>query len=251
MSDVNKIKSDIIKSGIIAVCSWLVFRDILVLGSLFCCWLIFLDFQSRRVVRVSFNDPPPSKLYKPYIFVLAMLALLFAWQPFHIWRFERFLSSVATELADGHSAKVHCNSMLDTAIQSIHEGKGGIAHANPKTGEITIEPFWCGRLMDYLDHPDRANQNEIASLNMLTHESMHVRGEYNEVITECEAVQRDYRAAKLLGVPDKTAKKNALEYYNTQYPLNMFTYFSDKCGPEKDMDEHLVDSTWANIEQDN
>ncbi|HEY8095760.1 MAG TPA: hypothetical protein VIE65_06635, partial [Methylobacter sp.] len=192
----NSIKADIIKSCIIAGGSWLIFRDIFILCSLFCCWLIFHDFQRRRVVRVSFSDSPPSALYKPYIVVLIVLALLFAWQPFHIWRFERHLSSIATQLADGHSAKVHCNTILDTALNAGADN-GGIAHANPKTGEITIEPTWCGRLMDYLDHPDSANRNEIVSLNMFTHESMHVRGEYNEVITECEAVQRDYRAAKL------------------------------------------------------
>ena len=52
---------------------------------------------------------------------------------------------------------------------------------------------------------------------MFTHESMHVRGERNEARTECEAVQRNYRAAKLLGVPDATAKRNALDYYNNLY----------------------------------
>ena len=46
---------------------------------------------------------------------------------------------------------------------------------------------------------------------------MHIRGERNEALTECEAVQRNYRSAKLLGVPDATARKNALDYYNFAY----------------------------------
>jgi hypothetical protein len=71
--------------------------------------------------------------------------------------------------------------------------------------------------MDYLDHPERATAEEISSLNMLTHESTHVRGEYNARATECQAVQRDYRAARLLGVPESVARKNALDYYHDIY----------------------------------
>ena len=80
---------------------------------------------------------------------------------------------------------------------------------------------------------------------------MHIRGEMNEALTECEAVQRNYRAAKLLGVPDAIAKKNALDYYNTSYQERgkiggmAGGYYSDQCAPGKAMDEHLSDSTWA------
>lgn len=247
--NVNSIKSDIIKSGIIAGCIWLIFRDIFILCSLFCCWLIFHDFHSRRVVRVSFNDSPPSALYKPYITVLAILALLFAWQPFHIWRFEHYLSSIATELADSHPAKVHCNKALDTIV----DREPTYSHANPKSGEIVFQPPDCERLMDYLDHPDHANRYELHSLNTFTHESMHVRGEMNEAKTECEAVQRNYRTAKLLGVPDNIARKNALDFYYGSYMElktagpNAARYFSDQCAPDKEMDENLVDSTWADL----
>ncbi len=82
--------------------------------------------------------------------------------------------------------------------------------------------------------------------------SMHIRGEMNEALTECEAVQRNYRAAKLLGVADVTAKKNALDYYAVAYQQRgriggmQGAYYSEQCAPGKAMDEHLTDSTWAN-----
>ncbi len=81
---------------------------------------------------------------------------------------------------------------------------------------------------------------------------MHIRGEMNEARTECEAVQRNYRAAKMLGVPDATAKKNALDYYNIAYQERgkvggmTGAYYSVECAPGRAMDEHLPDSTWAN-----
>jgi len=102
-----------------------------------------------------------------------------------------------------------------------------------------------------LAHPARATDLEIQSLNIFTHESMHVRGEMNEALTECEAVQRNYRAAKLLGVPDGIAKQNALDYYNNAYQRRAKIgglageYYSDQCAPGKAMDEHLSDSTWS------
>ena len=62
---------------------------------------------------------------------------------------------------------------------------------------------------------------------------------------------RAIRAARLLGVPDRTARKNALDYYRSVYlpravrEGNPDKYFSDECAPGKLMDESLSDSTWA------
>jgi hypothetical protein len=80
---------------------------------------------------------------------------------------------------------------------------------------------------------------------------MHIRGELNEALTECQAIQRNYRAAKLLGVSDATAKHNALDIYNINYQQRgqiggmQAAYYSFECAPGKAMDEHLIDSTWA------
>jgi hypothetical protein len=213
--------------------------------SLFFLWCAF------REVRASFVAPPgfdlPRPIEKPYLGIVLLLAALFAWPTIHRWHFEHFLSAKATELADNHRAKVHCNTLFDTMLDPEMFAAG---HASPQTGKIGIQTPWCSRLMAYLRHPDRASEEELWSLGMFTHESMHVRGELNEALTECEAVQRNYRAAKLLGVPDDTARSNALEYYNVLYKrrgtmgVMQAAYYSDQCAPGKRMDEHLRDSTW-------
>jgi hypothetical protein len=179
---------------------------------------------------------------------MLVLAALFAWPPVHTWQFQGFLSAKATELADHHIAKVHCNTVFDTMLDPEMLFAG---HANPQTGAIGIQHPWCDTLMSYLSHPSRATGEELESLDLFTHESMHIRGELNEALTECEAVQRDYRAARLLGVPDKTARENALRYFNINYQQRgkiggmQGAYYSDQCAPGKAMDEHLSDSTWA------
>jgi hypothetical protein len=217
-----------------------------VLLALAFCWLIFREVRSTTAAPV--DMPLARKASRPYISVLAALALLALWQPIHIWQFQRHLSAISTVLADSHVAHVHCNTVLDTLFD---QNSTNIGHASPATGEIAFQYPWCNTLLAYQRHPPRADRQELSSLGLLTHESMHVRGELNEARTECEAVQRNLRAARLLGVRDGTARKNALDYYHSVYlPRavsggNPDKYFSDECAPGKLLDERLSDSTWA------
>jgi hypothetical protein len=217
-----------------------------ILASLFFLWCAFREIRNSVIAAPGFDVPTP--VFKPYLALVLAFAAIFAWPPVHTWYFQRFLSAKATELADNHRAIVHCNTIFDTMVDTEMLAAG---HANPRTGEIGIQHPWCGTLMAYLRHPNRASERELESLDIFTHESMHVRGEMNEARTECQAVQRNYRAAKLLGVPDSTARKNALDYYNIGYQQRgriggmQGAYYSDQCAPGKAMDEHLSDSTWA------
>ena len=213
--------------------------------------LVFSGCAVREIYR-SIVAPPgyrfPTPISLPYLAIVVALAALFAWPPLHVWHFQRFLSATATELAENHRAKVHCNTALDTMLDPM---MFAIGHANPLTGEIGIQAPWCSTLMSYLSHPERASAMELVSLDMFTHESMHIRGELNETRTECQAVQRNYRAARLLGVPDRVAKRNAFDYYTGEYQRRgkiggmQAQYYSDQCAPGKAMDENLSDSTWA------
>ncbi len=217
-----------------------------VAASSFFFWCAFREIRRSIVARPGYDTPAP--ITKPYLAVVLALAVGLAWPPVHTWYFQRFLSIRATILADNRRAIVHCNTMFDTMLDTEMLAAG---HANPRTGKIAIQAPWCDILMAYLHHPGRANQEEIESLDIFTHESMHIRGEMNEALTECEAVQRNYRSAKLLGVPDSIARQNALDYYNISYQERgraggmQSAYYSDQCAPGRAMDEHLSDSTWS------
>jgi len=84
--------------------------------------------------------------FQAYLALVLALAVLFAWPTVHRWHFQHFLSEKATELADNHRAKVHCNTLFDTMLDSEMLAAG---HANPRTGEIGIQKPWCGTLMSY------------------------------------------------------------------------------------------------------
>jgi hypothetical protein len=218
-----------------------------ILVSLFFLWCAYREIRNSLIPPPGYDNPSP--ISKPYLALVLGLALVFAWPTVHAWYFQWFLSVKATELADNHRAIVHCNTTFDTMLDTEMLAAG---HANPRTGKIGIQHPWCNILMAYLRHPGRASERELESLDIFTHESMHIRGEMNEARTECEAVQRNYRAAKMLGVADAVAKQNALDYYNGSYQMRAKIggltggYYSTECAPGKAMDEHLPDSTWAN-----
>jgi hypothetical protein len=217
-----------------------------ILASLFFSWCAFREIRGSIVAPAGYDFPRP--VSKSYLALVLGLAVAFGWPPVHTWYFQWLLSVKATELADNHRARVHCNTLFDTMLDPEMLASG---HANPRTGRIVLQKPWCGTLMAYLRHPGRASHEELDSLDMFTHESMHIRGEMNEARTECQAVQRNYRAAKLLGVADATAKQNALDIYNINYQQRgqigglQAAYYSNECAPGRAMDERLSDSTWA------
>jgi hypothetical protein len=217
------------------------------LASLFVLWCAFREIRDSILPRAGYDTPAP--ITKSYLGLVLSLAVIFAYPPMHTWYFQWFLSRKATELADNHRASVHCNTAFDTMVDPEMLFAG---HANPRTGKIALQAPWCDVLMAYLRHPERADRRELDSLDIFTHESMHIRGEMNEARTECQAIQRNYRSAKLLGVRDDIAKQNALDIYNISYQERgrvggmQSAYYSDECAPGKAMDEQLPDSTWSN-----
>lgn len=208
---------------------------ILVLLSVFFCWLIF-----REVFRPTERF---SLFSAAYITVLASLAAACALPAYKIWRLEIYLSEKASIIAERPNVVVKCNSIFETIL----DGKGldtlaGTAYF--QTGEIFFEDNWCKSFIQYLDHPERASRKELFAMHVFTHEVMHIRGERNESKTDCQAIQRNHTVGELLGVDASIARKNALKYYNTGYQRH--PYFDKNCRPRGKYDERLPDSIWAN-----
>jgi len=202
---------------------------ILLIISLFFVWLIYREWSNQK----AFDN-----FTIGYMAVLAVLAILSAFPVVDHWRFESFLSKMASLLADNKPAKVKCA----TVFQSVYDKFGFAGLAYYDTGEIILQYPTCNDLRDYLDSPETANTREIYSLNVFTHEAMHIRGERNEQKTECQAIQRYVTAAKLLGVRAHIAEQHAQDYYRISYIRH--AYFSPKCAPGKEYDENLDEAVW-------
>jgi hypothetical protein len=209
-------------------------------------WLALREIYHRFVPRTGF-DRPNAKISMPFLVSTVALSAAFAYTPIRYFYFERFLTHTAKILSESNRATVHCNTFVDSMFDSNMLAAG---HANIETGRIVLQHPWCGDLMDYVRHPEKATPAGIHSVHLFTHETMHIRGERNEANTDCQAIQRYHRAAKLLGVADSIAKQHGMAYYLGQYmqrgargPMSS-QYYSEQCAPGKTLDEKLPDSTW-------
>lgn len=204
-------------------------------------------YLAIRELRSPWHKEHPQRIYLPYLLLVSGLSVAFAWPAVSTWRFERFLESRALILSEGRPVSVHCNTLFDTMLDPNSLAAG---HANPQTGEIVIQKPWCSTLRDYLDDPEAADGRAIHSLNLFTHEVMHVRGVLDEAVTECYAVQYNRRMAQLLGVPAHLAHEHARRYYREGYAMRAQigglagAYHSPECAPGRALDLRLPDSTW-------
>jgi len=215
------------------------------LAALFFFWCAFREIRGSFVARPGYDFPTP--ITKPYLILVLALGVACAWPPLRTWQFEHFLSVRSTELTEGRPAHVHCNTTFDTMVDPAMLAAG---HARWDTGEIAFQAPWCSVMMAYLRHPQRADRDELFSLTMFTHEAMHIRGEHDEARTECQAVQRAYRAARLLGVPEDVARQNARDAFTLYQERGrggslQQQYYSAQCAPGLAWDEQLSDSSWA------
>ena len=150
------------------------------------------------------------------------------------------MTQVTHELANFKPTNVECQSTSSSIFDSTHTWVAGFAYVG--TGDVVFKAGWCKKLKNYLKDPAAANSKERYSIQLLVHEAMHVRGERNEQLTECQAIQRNYRTARMMGVPEKYAIQHSVNYFLNEYPRH--PYYDPKCKPGSEMDELLEDSTW-------
>jgi hypothetical protein len=70
-------------------------------------------------------------------------------------------------------------------------------------------------------------------------------GETDEARTECQAMQRDAAAARLLGADAAQARRLARSYWLVEYPRMPDGYRNSECAPDGPWDEHLPDAPWG------
>ncbi|MFT5895389.1 MAG: hypothetical protein ACI8VW_002263 [bacterium] len=191
-------------------------------------------------LREIFSKAPRDNFSYGYMTVCFCIALMCCWPIFSHWSFERKLTHVTQELANFKPANVECQSATSSIFDTTNSWIAGYAYID--TGEVVFKSGWCKRLKNYLKDPAAADYKERYSIQLLAHEAMHVRGERNEQHTECQAIQRNYRTARMMGVPEKHAVQHSVNYYLYEYPKH--PYYDPECKPGSEMDESLNDSTW-------
>lgn len=160
-------------------------------------------------------------------------------------RLESRLDRAATALV-GAPARVHCQTagqeLVDAGAELgfVRYGADGVPER-----QTLIKRSPCNDLARYLRsdhaHPSR---DEVVAVHVLSHEARHMAGTTDEATAECEAMQRDAWAARLLGASADQARLLARTYWRVVYPEMPDGYSSPACGPGQPLDEHLTDPPW-------
>jgi hypothetical protein len=178
--------------------------------------------------------------------LLLVLAIVLALPAFLRHREEAKLDHVASVLV-GMPATVHCQTFGQTFTDTTGDlGYVKFDAAGVPEHHTTIMRGPCADLKSYYDgdqaHP---SPEEVIAVHVLTHESMHMRGQPVEALAECEAMQRDAETAQLLGATPQEGLALAREYWLVDYPNMSDTYRSSDCALGGSLDEHLPDPPWT------
>lgn len=176
--------------------------------------------------------------FDAYFFIMLGLSLLCAVFPIRQELFESKMAHATEQLLEMDDVEVYCQSFFDTFYNRI--GVAGFVYRGGK--KIFLEPRTCDNMKAFLGDPENANIRQAYALKTLTHEAMHIGGEYNEIKTDCMAFQRNHRMAELLGVPTWLAEKTARNLHRQRSPRH--PYYSEECEPGRALDENLPDAIW-------
>lgn len=157
---------------------------------------------------------------------------------------ERQLGKVASQLSERH-VSVHCQDGAEAFVDAGSE-LGWVAFDENDIPEprTLIKREQCRQLKAYAKHRDRPTFDEVVAVHVLTHESMHMRGERSEAVAECEALQRDALTAQGLGATPAQALSLARRYLLLVYPRMPDDYRTPECVSDGPLDEHLDSTPW-------
>lgn len=122
---------------------------------------------------------------------------------------------------------LHCQRLIETMVDAT-QNIGHVSLAEPDKAVMKHRP--CQELFDYM-RSDKNNPtaDQVEAVHVLTHESIHVGGNYNEAETECAAVQRNSKTVEQLGGTREQGVQLAETYYTQTYPNMSQNYKSAEC----------------------
>ena len=206
--------------------------------------LIFLSVGCIALaIRGVLSEPLEGSRFDSFFFITLILAGAFAYLPIKQELFEAKMGKAVEKLLVKRDVEVYCQSFWDTFYNRL--GVAGFVYRG--SSKIIMEPRSCEGLKGYLDNPKNPNQRELFSLHVLTHEAMHVAGEYNEKKADCMAFQRNHKMAKLLGVSEAASIQSAISLHRWRSPRH--PYFSSDCEPGGALDENLPGAVWQRSER--
>ena len=170
-------------------------------------------------------------------------------------RIEPRLSAAASAFV-GKPVDVRCWSPADwkVVVPEEHAFYGSglgidlVGFAQPgvtNRSEVHLAPDVCYALAERLYDGSLADVQLAYAVEVLTHESEHIVSPPSpEFVTDCYAAQEVDRMARILGIPEATARRLPGLYWRKWYPSQSSEYVSPECRPGGPFDETPGDGVW-------
>lgn len=177
------------------------------------------------------------------LLVVLMLGGAFVWVGER--RAEARYTAAASEMLGRSDVEVTCQS-LSAALLDVMGFGGYVPYKADGSLPTEAHLMWetCRDLRKWERDPQGANLDGIVALHILTHETMHLSGEYVEAAAECFAIQKDAAMAALLGADTATGRAHAARYFDEVYPRMREDYRSAECAASKAMDLAPETAQW-------
>jgi hypothetical protein len=175
-------------------------------------------------------------------FMIPLVSLLFL--PLGIMEFrwslmEAKLGTVVSEISGKKAGTVHCQRLSEAFFDTKVSVAGHVSSDNPHIAVVNYEQ--CQQIFSWLERGKKTpSEEQLKALHVFTHESVHVSGEYNEAVTECTAINRDYLTVKALGGSEEDGHHMAMVYYKTVWPDMPKEYILQGCEINPKFDSILI-----------
>lgn len=142
---------------------------------------------------------------------------------------ERAFSRVASAVAQ-RDVSVRCQGILSKMVDISNElGSVWFDEDGEPADKTDIKRDACNWAKEYAGGERRITTANALGIHVIAHESIHLRGEMNEAVTECYGMQYSAQVAEALGATPMQAQQLAEFYWDTVYPSMPADYTTQDC----------------------
>lgn len=131
--------------------------------------------------------------------------------------FEHQASKAVAEVSGNENGTLKCQRFSEAFLDGDVLHAGHVMFDAPDVAVVKYQE--CQTLFNWMQGNKKDfNPEEIRAIHVLTHETIHVGGDYNEATTECTAVNNDSKMAQILGASQQIGDGIARVYWKTMWP---------------------------------
>lgn len=142
-------------------------------------------------------------------------------------------TQIVKEVSGKDQGKLKCQRFTETIYDTRPALQGYVDYDTPDVA--TLKWKQCKQLQKYWSHPVSPEKKETLALQVLIHESIHVKGNRDESSTECEALYNHLKYAKGVGSDMDVVTNNMRDYIKNTYAYMPSQYRGDSRCSDPDM----------------